>query len=93
MAEIWSILVMVLEYWRASKGKALGFLTGDGDLESVALCYDIMLNFKSEGSKATVPHKELSSGIALGMSEDSGRAAMRKNLCLPFLTSSKMRQK
>lgn len=52
-----------------------------------------MLKLKSKGSKATVTDRELSKGIALGISEALGRAAIRKNLRLPSLTSSRTWEK
>ena len=52
-----------------------------------------MLNLSSPGSYAIEISKDEAKGIAMGILEGSGRAAIHKVLCLPFLTSCKTRER
>ena len=60
------MLVMVLLYKSAPKGILSASTMGAGDTDPAWLSWDIILNLRSPGSKATLTVKDSSSGIARG---------------------------
>ena len=72
----------------APKGALSAWTTGGGDTDPAWLSCDMMLNFNSPGLYAMVTSEGNAKGMAIGILDGSGRAAIRRVWHLPSFTSS-----